>query len=625
MKRLISLALVLMLALSLMVSCGDCLHAETELVNVKDATCTENGYTGDVVCKECGDTVKAGNVINAGHQLVYHEAKAPTVESVGWDAYYSCQKCSYTTYVEIPKLNAPECEHENTTVVSKIDATCTTNGYTGNVVCSDCGDTVSVGEVTVGTHTLTQHAAQAPTLTSVGWNAYESCSKCSYTTYVELPKLEPEFDTIASVHAGAVGEYEISGTVVGVNARSFLVKDDTGAILVYLNAAPSVALGDVVTVKGATTTYATVKQFTSSATVTKTGTAAVNHGTPSTLTASGISSVTSVIPSFVKITGSLEVSDNYVNLVLDGANKKVSLTYLSGALKTQAEGLDGWIVEVMGYTTGVVTSSSNGTFLNIMLVSINGIEQDTPDYTYTDFTPEEKELLSYYGEVIPFIPNNDYYTEEYSQYYEDEGIYEYGIGFYVSEVTVNEFNAYLEQFSSYTNDGTQADGDGDTWYMFSGDDFYIDMVHYLYDGTYYLDVYVYFYSQEDLDGGSGGGGSTTETPDLITNDGKGLPTGQDGVYEVDFTDATYVKDVTDQGYYLDGCPTTGTPSVLVIPVEFSDARATDKNFTIENIIRAFTGGEGETDYYSVAEYYRISSFGKLNLDVTVIDEWFCPH
>ena len=41
---------------------------DTELVGAKDATCTEDGYTGDEVCKVCGVTVKQGEVMPAlGH------------------------------------------------------------------------------------------------------------------------------------------------------------------------------------------------------------------------------------------------------------------------------------------------------------------------------------------------------------------------------------------------------------------------------------------------------------------------------------------------------------------------------------------------------------------------------
>ena len=45
------------------------LHTETETVNAKAATCTEDGYTGDVVCKACGKVITKGEVIPAtGHQ-----------------------------------------------------------------------------------------------------------------------------------------------------------------------------------------------------------------------------------------------------------------------------------------------------------------------------------------------------------------------------------------------------------------------------------------------------------------------------------------------------------------------------------------------------------------------------
>ena len=41
---------------------------DTELVGTKDATCTEDGYTGDEVCEVCGVTVKQGEVLPAlGH------------------------------------------------------------------------------------------------------------------------------------------------------------------------------------------------------------------------------------------------------------------------------------------------------------------------------------------------------------------------------------------------------------------------------------------------------------------------------------------------------------------------------------------------------------------------------
>ncbi len=38
-------------------------HGATELKNAKEATCTEEGYTGDKVCKDCGAVLEKGKVI----------------------------------------------------------------------------------------------------------------------------------------------------------------------------------------------------------------------------------------------------------------------------------------------------------------------------------------------------------------------------------------------------------------------------------------------------------------------------------------------------------------------------------------------------------------------------------
>ena len=37
---------------------------------------------------------------------------------------------------------------------------------------------------------MKQHAAKAPTCTEIGWDAYEACSRCDYTTRTELPALK---------------------------------------------------------------------------------------------------------------------------------------------------------------------------------------------------------------------------------------------------------------------------------------------------------------------------------------------------------------------------------------------------------------------------------------------------
>lgn len=60
------------------------------------ATCT-----AEAVCTTCGQRYGDRNLNN--HDLVHHEAQAPTCTAVGWEAYDTCSRCDYsTTKVEIP-------------------------------------------------------------------------------------------------------------------------------------------------------------------------------------------------------------------------------------------------------------------------------------------------------------------------------------------------------------------------------------------------------------------------------------------------------------------------------------------------------------------------------------------
>ncbi len=254
------------------------------------------------------------------------------------------------------------------------------------------------------------------------------------------------------------------------------------------------------------------------------------------------------------------------------------------------------------------------------ILSTDDDNTQTPSYTYTDFTDDEKALfISYFGEVVPFIANNEYYVEEYSYATNNEK----GINFYTYGNTEAEFTTYLNEIEivGYVLTETSVDSYGDTWYYYEKSEHYLDVTYYFYDGEYIVDLYVY-----TLDVEEGNDDPIVEDKEnVITNSGKGLPTSIDGVYDIDFTEATYVKNVTEQGYYLDGCPTTGSPAVLVIPVEFSDVTAESKGYSIDKIETIFNDKLGQTDYYSVYEYYNITSFGKLDLEITVLDSWFKPE
>ena len=251
--------------------------------------------------------------------------------------------------------------------------------------------------------------------------------------------------------------------------------------------------------------------------------------------------------------------------------------------------------------------------------------------TYTAFTSGEVDMLvGLVGETIPFLSNNKYYVEEYTI----EG--ENGVNFYTYGNTEAEYNEYRSTLVSagYVLSGSDVDEYGDTWYYYDKGDVCIDVAYYNTENGYVVDLYVYLYTEDDGsgDGGNTGGstggntgGGNTDEVDLITNNGLGLPSSTNGVYNIDFTKATNVKNVHDQGYYLDGCPTTGAPKVLVIPVDFADVTASSKGYDVELIKKAFASNDSTDGFYSVYEYFNLSSYGQLTLDFTVLDSWFRPE
>lgn len=72
--------------------------------------------------------------------------------------------------------------------------TCTDIGWDAYDRCIRCGYTTR--KELPAQHDLKQHAAKAPTCTEKGWNAYETCSRCDYTTYAELPALNHDYQAV---------------------------------------------------------------------------------------------------------------------------------------------------------------------------------------------------------------------------------------------------------------------------------------------------------------------------------------------------------------------------------------------------------------------------------------------
>ena len=118
------------------------------------------------------------------HDMMHHDAKAPTCTEIGWNEYDACQRegCTYTTKVEIPALKHKLVHHDAKA------PTCTETGWEEYDTCSRCDYTTKV-ELLALKHDLVHHDAKAPTCTEIGWNEYDACQRegCDYTTKVEIP------------------------------------------------------------------------------------------------------------------------------------------------------------------------------------------------------------------------------------------------------------------------------------------------------------------------------------------------------------------------------------------------------------------------------------------------------
>ena len=184
------------------VSCTVCHEAKTKVdahffVQGNDSSCLKSAatcvsppvyYTNCAYCYRKGTDTYVhpwyGPDPN-NHDLVHHDAKAPTCTEIGWNAYDACQRegCTYTTKVEIPALKHKLVHHDAKA------PTCTETGWEEYDTCSRCDYTTKV-EIPALKHKLVHHDAKAPTCTEIGWDEYDTCSRCDYTTKVELPALK---------------------------------------------------------------------------------------------------------------------------------------------------------------------------------------------------------------------------------------------------------------------------------------------------------------------------------------------------------------------------------------------------------------------------------------------------
>ena len=213
---------------------NSCAHNHTELQGAVAADCSTNtnGYSGDLVCLDCGAMLEPGHVISGAHVYVVDHSDPATCTAPG-TAYEVCSCCGKTRETEIAALghNYEKTEHQ--------DAACTVDGY-DRFVCANCSDTYDEPIAALG-HNYDPETG--------------ICSRCdnqlaSYTVSFIVPEGINAIDPITAFDGAKIELPEPTGTLAA-NAEEYIfagwtsvdVEDATDAD--FLDAGEYTVTGDV--------------------------------------------------------------------------------------------------------------------------------------------------------------------------------------------------------------------------------------------------------------------------------------------------------------------------------------------------------------------------------------------
>ena len=189
--------------------------------------------------------MKQDTIPASGHDLVHHEAKAATCTAVGWDAYDTCTRCDYTTYVEkaalghdftVPKYD--EIQHwykcanctATTEPVAHTDFTAWKSDRSGHWhECSTCGYKTAVNAHTPDRDKATETTPQL-------------CTECGY---VIAPATHPVhtwvFVAETPATCNAAGEREhykcTCGRTSFKNGDTYDINEDASVLTIEKNSA----------------------------------------------------------------------------------------------------------------------------------------------------------------------------------------------------------------------------------------------------------------------------------------------------------------------------------------------------------------------------------------------------
>ena len=209
-------------------------HVNTEIRNQKEATCTKEGYTGDLYCKDCNKRLQKGETIPktdhkwdkgkvttkptctdagvktytctvckttktetikaTGHQWKKDETVAPTCTDQGYTLYVCQNDGSHTDKRDYKKALGHDWDNGKVTT----PATCTKDGVR-TYTCKRCKTTRTEPIAKTG-HTSDVVPAKAATCTETGLTEGSKCQRCGKTLTAQetIPALGHDWNTTST-------------------------------------------------------------------------------------------------------------------------------------------------------------------------------------------------------------------------------------------------------------------------------------------------------------------------------------------------------------------------------------------------------------------------------------------
>lgn len=199
----------------------------------------------------------------------------------------------------------------------------------------------------------------------------------------EEPSFEPT-QVLGSLTKGT--SIDVKGYVAAISSQGPIVTDGAGSVFVY---APvdnnNLKIGDQVSFTGNVDSYNYGFQIAKGAELNVVGTQEVKNPTPRTWTGSEIDAfvaasmaadATPITPVYSTFNGTVTISGNYINIVLDGTAVQLSPYGATDAVKAMFT--DGASVTVEGY---VIALASKGKFFNTVVTKVNGNAVKAPAHS----------------------------------------------------------------------------------------------------------------------------------------------------------------------------------------------------------------------------------------------------